>query len=165
MKKLLYGGTVINVFTDKTEKANVLIEDGKIIGVGQYTPDEADVVEDVTGKYICPGFIDGHIHIESTMLTPYGLTRLCLRHGTTAIVADPHEIANVSGTDGIKYMIEASRGLPMHVYIGLPSCVPATPFDESGAVLTAEDIRPLYEESSKFLILCPSTRISPEYPS
>ena len=148
MKTLLYGGKVVNVFTGEIEQTNVLIEDSKIIGVGEYSHEDADCVEDVTGKYICPGFIDGHIHIESTMLTPYELTRLCLRHGTTAIVADPHEIANVSGTDGIRYMIEASRGLPMHVYIGLPSCVPATPFDESGAVLTAEDIRPLYEESS-----------------
>ncbi len=148
MKTLLYGGKVVNVFTGEIEQTQVLIEDSKIIGVGEYAPEDADCVEDVTGKYICPGFIDGHIHIESTMLTPYELTRLCLRHGTTAIVADPHEIANVSGTDGIRYMIEASRGLPMHVYIGLPSCVPATPFDESGAVLTAEDIRPLYEEQS-----------------
>ena len=148
MKTLLYGGKVVNVFTGEIEQTNVLIEDSKIIGVGEYSPEDADCVEEVTGKYVCPGFIDGHIHIESTMLTPYELTRLCLRHGTTAIVADPHEIANVSGTDGIRYMIEASRGLPMHVYIGLPSCVPATPFDESGAVLTAEDIRPLYEESS-----------------
>ena len=144
MKKLLYGGTVINVFTDETEKANVLIEDGKIIGVGQYTPDEADVVEDVTGKYICPGFIDGHIHIESTMLTPTELAKLCLPHGTTAIVADPHEIANVCGVKGIEYMLEASQGIPMNVYFMLPSCVPATPFDESGAELYAEDIKPLY---------------------
>ena len=145
MKKLLYGGTVINVFTDEIEKANVLIKDGKIIGVGQYTPDEADVVEDVTGKYICPGFIDGHIHIESTMLTPTELAKLCLPHGTTAIVADPHEIANVCGVKGIEYMLEASSGIPMNVYFMLPSCVPATPFDESGADLYSEDIKPLYD--------------------
>lgn len=145
MKKLLYGGTVINVFTDEEEKANILIEDGKIIGVGQYTPDEADTVEDVTGKYICPGFIDGHIHIESTMLTPTELAKLCLPRGTTAIVADPHEIANVCGVKGIEYMLEASQGIPMNVYFMLPSCVPATPFDESGADLYADDIKPLYE--------------------
>lgn len=145
MKKLLYGGTVINVFTDEAEKANVLIEDGKIIGVGQYTPDEADTVEDVAGKHICPGFIDGHIHIESTMLTPTELAKLCLPHGTTAIVADPHEIANVCGVKGIEYMLEASQGIPMNVYFMLPSCVPATPFDESGADLYAEDIKPLYK--------------------
>lgn len=146
MKKLLWGGTVINAFTDEMEKANVLIEDGKIIGVGQYTPDEADVVENVTGKYICPGFIDSHIHIESTMLTPAQLAKLCLPHGTTAIVADPHEIANVCGVRGIEYMLEASQNLPMNVYFTLPSCVPATPFDESGADLCADDIKPLYKK-------------------
>lgn len=146
MKKLLCGGTVLNVFTDELEKANVLIEDGKIIGVGQYTSDDADIVEDVTGKYICPGFIDGHIHIESTMLTPTELAKLCLPHGTTAIVADPHEIANVCGVKGIEYMLQASAGIPMNVYFMLPSCVPATGFDESGAELYAEDIKPLYEK-------------------
>ena len=147
MKTLLYGGTVVNVFTGELEKANVLLENEKIIGVGSYTKDDADAVEDVTGKYICPGFIDGHIHIESTMLTPSELARLCVPHGTTAIVADPHEIANVCGVDGIKYMIEASKGIPLNVYFNIPSCVPATPFDEAGAVLEAEDIKPLYQYS------------------
>ncbi len=144
MKILLKGGTVINVFTDMAEKGDVLLENDRIIGVGIYNGAEADKVEDVTGKYICPGFIDGHIHIESTMLTPHELARLCVPHGTTAIVADPHEIANVCGTDGISYMLEAADGLPLHVYFTLPSCVPATPFDESGAVLSAEDLRPFY---------------------
>lgn len=145
MKRLLYGGTVVNVFTGELERANVLIERGKIIGVGAYKASEADIVEDITGKYICPGFIDGHIHIESTMLTPAEFAKMCMPHGTTAIVADPHEIANVCGTDGIRYMMEASEGLPLTVYFTLPSCVPATHFDESGAMLAAEDIRPLYE--------------------
>ena len=145
MKRLLYGGSVVNVFTGEIEKTNVLIENGKIIGVGDYVPADAEVIEDVSGKTICPGFIDGHIHIESTMLLPYELSKLCLPHGTTAIVADPHEIANVCGVSGIKYMIEASKGLPMHVYFTLSSCVPATPFDESGAILNAEDIRELYD--------------------
>ena len=145
MKRLLYGGTVVNVFTGELEQANVLIENENIIGVGAYSPDDADLIENITGKYVCPGFIDGHIHIESTMLTPSELARLCMPHGTTAIVADPHEIANVCGMDGIRYMMEASNGLPLSVYFTLPSCVPATPFDESGAVLEAADIRPLYE--------------------
>lgn len=144
MKRLLKNGTVINVFTDELEKSNVLIENGKIIGVGDYSEAEADIVDDVSGKYICPGFIDGHIHIESTMLTPAELTRMCLPQGTTAIVADPHEITNVCGTDGVKYILEASEGLPMDVYAVLPSCVPASGFDEAGAVLDAEDIKPLY---------------------
>ena len=145
MKTLLKGGTVVNVFTGELEKANVLIDNETIIGVGQYNEADADTVEYVDGKYICPGFIDGHIHIESTMLTPAELAKMCMPHGTTAIIADPHEIANVCGIDGIRYMMEASNGIPMHVYFALPSCVPATPFDESGANLTAKDLYPLYE--------------------
>ena len=145
MKRLLYGGTVVNVFTGELERTNVLIENEKIIGVGAYAPNDADMTEDITGKYVCPGFIDGHIHIESTMLTPSELARLCMPHGTTAIVADPHEIVNVCGLEGIRYMMEASSGIPLTVYFTLPSCVPATPFDESGAVLEAEDISPLYD--------------------
>ncbi len=144
MKTLLKGGKVVNVFTGEIENADVLMEDDKIIGVGAY--DAADVVENVSGKYICPGFIDGHIHIESTMLTPAELCRLCMPHGTTGIVADPHEIANVCGVDGIRYMMQASKDLPMQVYVAIPSCVPATPFDESGAELYAEDIDFLYED-------------------
>ncbi len=144
MKTLLKGGTVVNVFTGSLEKENVLIEDGIIIGVGDYT--EADKTEDVTGKYICPGFIDGHIHIESTMMIPSELAKAALPHGTVGIVADPHEIANVCGEAGIEYMLQMSASLPMDVYIMLPSCVPSTPFDESGAVLSAESLKPFYKE-------------------
>ena len=147
MKTLLKKGLVVNVFTDELEKANVLIENGKIIGVGDYTDEDADSVEDVSGKYICPGFIDGHIHIESTMLTPSELAHACVACGTTAIVADPHEIANVCGVDGLEYMLQASEGLPVTVYMVLPSCVPASGFDESGAVLEAEDLKPLYNHA------------------
>ncbi len=146
MKTLLKNGSALNVFTDEVKRADVLIEDGKIIGVGEYSDDSADSVVDVTGKILCPGLIDGHIHVESTMLTPVELARVCLAHGTTAIVSDPHEMANVCGTDGISYMLEASRDLPLKVYVNLPSCVPATPFDESGASLSAEDLRPFYAE-------------------
>ena len=145
MKTLLKNGTVVNVFTGELTKENVLIENDKIIGVGQYSDPDADKTEDVSGKYICPGFIDGHIHIESTMLTPVELAKLCVPHGTTAIIADPHEIANVCGVEGISYMLEASNEIPLNVYFMLPSCVPATQFDESGAVLTADDLKPLYE--------------------
>lgn len=144
MKTLLKNGKVINVFTDEIENVDVLIDGDKIIGVGAYADEDADVIEDVSGKYVCPGFIDGHIHIESTMLTPTELAKLCLPCGTTSIVADPHEIANVCGVDGIEYILQASENLPLHVYVNLPSCVPATPFDESGATLTADALRPLY---------------------
>lgn len=145
MKTLLKNGFVINVFTGETEKANVLIGEEKILGVGAYEDSEADVVYDVSGKYICPGFMDGHIHIESTMMTPYEFARTVIPHGTTAVVADPHEIANVSGMSGIAYMLEGSENIPMTVYMVVPSCVPATPLDEAGASLEAEDIRPLYK--------------------
>lgn len=144
MKRLLKNGIVVNVFTDELLRANVLIDGEKIVGVGDYSDLDADIIEDVSGKYICPGLIDGHIHIESTMLTPCELSKLCVQNGTTSIVADPHEIANVCGSDGIKYMLEASEGLPVGVYVVLPSCVPASGFDESGAILEAEDLRPLY---------------------
>lgn len=144
MTKLFKGGKVLNVFIDKFVEENLLVQDDRIVGIGDYT--EADEIIDVSGKWIVPGFIDGHIHIESTMLTPYELSKVLIEHGTAAIVADPHEIANVCGVDGIKYMLKASEGLPMTVYIMLPSCVPATGFDEAGAVLKAEDLYPLYNE-------------------
>ena len=150
MRTLLYGGTVVNVFTDTLEKASVLIENDRIIGVGDYTKADIDITagdsfEDVSDKFICPGFIDGHIHIESTMLTPANLARVSLPRGTTSIVADPHEIANVCGTDGIKYMLAMSDGIPQNVFIMLPSCVPSTPFDEPGATLEAGSLRQFYD--------------------
>jgi len=144
MKRLLKNGLVVNVFTDELEQANVLIEDGRIAGVGDYSEADADLTEDISGKVVCPGFIDGHIHLESTMLRPSQFARVCLPHGTTAVVADPHEIANVSGVMGIRYLLDASEGLPMNFYFVMPSCVPASPFDETGATLTAEDIAPFF---------------------
>ncbi len=147
MKTLLKNAKVVNVFTESIEESNVLIEDDKIIGVGDYYTDaDADIVEDIDGKYICPGFIDGHIHIESTMMVPHSLASSVLPHGTTSVVTDPHEIANVCGIDGIKYMLEMSEDIPLHVYVMIPSCVPATCFDEAGAVLNAEDVEDLYKE-------------------
>lgn len=145
MKTLIKNGKIINVFTGKIEEKNILINDCFIVGVGDYTDEEADVIYDANGKYVCPGFIDGHIHIESTMLEPGELARICVAHGTSAIVADPHEIANVAGTTGISYMIESSENLPMDVYFTIPSCVPATGFDESGAILGPKEIEMFYE--------------------
>lgn len=145
MKKLLRNGRVVNVFTDEIEYADVLIEDELIVGVGNYADETADETEDVGGRIICPGFIDGHIHIESTFLRPAEFARVCLPHGTTTVIADPHEIANVSGLMGLAYMIEASAGLPMNCYFVLPSCVPATPFDESGATLHADDFKAFFK--------------------
>lgn len=144
MKTLIKNGTVVNVFTGELLRENILIEDDIILGVGDYTDSDADLTEDISGCTVCPGLIDGHIHIESTMLTPAALARAALPCGTTAIVADPHEIANVCGTKGIDFMLEMSKDLPLHVYIMLPSCVPAMPLDESGAVLTADDLKPYF---------------------
>ena len=144
MTTLLKNGKVVNVFTNSLMEANVLFDDsGIILGVGDY--DSADRVIDCSNKILSPSFIDGHIHIESTMLTPKELAKVCMAHGTGAIIADPHEIANVAGNDGIRYMLEASAGLPMKVFFMLPSCVPATPIDESGAILRARDLEPWYE--------------------
>lgn len=142
---LLKGGAVVNVFQETIEQKNILIRDQTIVGVGAY--ENADKIIDVTGKYICPGFIDGHIHIESSMLTPEQFVRATIPCGTSAIVADPHEIANVCGTLGITYMLESSHSMPMKTFIALPSCVPATPFDESGAVLNAEELEPFYRRN------------------
>ena len=144
MKTLLKNGTFVNVFTGELLRENVLIEDDCILGTGDYADSDADIVRDVTGCVLCPGLIDGHIHIESTMLMPAELARAALPHGTTAIVADPHEIANVCGTRGIDFMLEMSENLPLHVYIMTPSCVPAMPLDESGAELLAKDLAPYF---------------------
>ena len=146
MKILFKGGKVLNVFTEELQLKNVLIENDKIIGVDDYDESEADKVIDVSGKVICPSLVDGHIHIESTMLTPYEFAKATVVHGTGSVVCDPHEIANVCGINGIKYMMEASKNLPVTCYFMLPSCVPATSFDESGAVLNAKDLKPLYKD-------------------
>ena len=145
MKTLIKGAMVVNVFTDSLERWDVLISDGMIVGTGDYREAEADLVVDAEGKILTPGFIDGHIHIESTMLTPGQFADVCLPHGTTTVIADPHEIANVAGTAGIEFMLQSSQGLPVDIYYVLPSCVPATPLDETGATLTAADLAPIYE--------------------
>ena len=143
MTRLLKNGMIVNVFTNSLEKKNVLMStEGMILGVGNY--DTADEIIDVSNKILCPGFIDGHIHIESTTLMPHELAKVCLPCGTVAIVADPHEICNVCGLDGLAFILSSSEGLPMTTYIMLPSCVPATKFDESGAKLTAKDLKYFY---------------------
>ena len=155
MRTLFKGGEVVNVFTDSLARANVVVEDGIIIGVGDYydakddncdlKDDNYDEVVDCSGMIICPGFIDSHIHIESTMLAPHELAKAILPCGTTAIVADPHEIANVCGIAGIEYMLEATENLPLSVYVMASSCVPAVPLDESAGVLDAKALKPLYD--------------------
>ena len=123
---------------DKREfvEGDIAIKDGKIVGInGNFSGKEE---KDLTGKYITPGFIDGHIHLESSIISPEDFAKIASIHGTSAVIADPHEIANVSGIDGIKYMLQKTKNLPISVYFMIPSCVPATEFDESFANLDSE---------------------------
>jgi adenine deaminase len=117
---------------------DVALFDGIVVGLGDYAGPKLDV----QGRYILPGFIDGHLHLESSLLTPGELARALLPLGTTAVVADPHEIANVWGAAGLDYLLSASQGLPLDFFFMLPSCVPASPLETAGAVLTAGDLRP-----------------------
>lgn len=134
---------IVDVFSGEIREGSVSIGQGRILGFSRH---EAREVVDGEGRYLLPGLIDGHVHIESSMLCPSRFAELVLPFGTTTIVADPHEIANVKGLDGIRYMLEASRNLPLDVRIMLPSCVPALPVEDAGAVLGAEDILPLLSE-------------------
>ncbi len=139
---VLKNASIINVFTETIEQGDVAICEGRVVGIGQYDGEEE---LDCTGKFVAPGFIDGHIHLESSMLKPVEFAKSVIPHGTTAVITDPHEIANVSGVEGIEYMLEASEGLPLDVYFVLPSCVPATAFDENGSILLAKDIEGFYK--------------------
>lgn len=141
---VLKNGKVVNVFTEQLESADVAIDGGFIVGVGNYTGEQE---VDLGGAVVCPGFMDGHIHLESSMVSPENFNRAVLPHGTTTVVTDPHEIANVSGTAGIRYMMEATRDLELDVFFMLPSCVPATALDESGAVLDAGALEPFYDNA------------------
>ncbi len=133
---------IVNVFSHEVLEGDLAIDNGKFIGIGNYK----GVKEiDADGKYVVPGLIDGHVHIESSSSTPLEFARAVLPRGTTTIVSDPHEIANVLGLDGIKYMLEASKDLPLECYFLLPSCVPATPFETSGAVLDSEKLSELID--------------------
>jgi len=135
---VLANGQVVNVFTGQVGRVNVAVKDGRIAGVG---PEYAKALEcyDLAGQYVLPGFIDGHIHIESSLLPVREFARLALIHGTTTVVADPHEIANVLGVAGVKYMLKASEGLPLEVLLMAPSCVPSTNMETSGATISAKD--------------------------
>lgn len=139
---VLKNATYLNVFSNELLTADIAIVDDKIAGIGTYS---GDLELDLEKKIICPGFIDAHIHLESSLVVPAEFAKAVLPHGTTTVITDPHEIANVMGTDGIEYMLEATDGLPLDVFFMLPSCVPATDFDESGAKLYAKDIEPYFD--------------------
>ena len=133
--------TVIDVFQNDRFMADVAIEGGYIIGIGSY---EGINEIDGTNQYICPGLIDAHAHIESSLVSPKEYYKEALKHGITSMITDPHEIANVLGGKGIELMLNLSKNIPFDMYVMLPSCVPATTFENSGASLLAADLNPLY---------------------
>ncbi|MDO5718076.1 MAG: adenine deaminase [Tissierellia bacterium] len=136
-EKVFKNGVIANVFTGEFIKADIAVEEDYIIAIGQY---EGKEEIDLEGKIICPTLIDGHVHIESSMVSPAEFTRAVLPRGIATVIADPHEIANVKGKEGIDYMLEATEGLPLKVYFMMPSCVPATDFETSGARLNSSDL-------------------------
>jgi adenine deaminase len=140
----LRGCRILNVLTGKVETADLAVYDGFIAGWGRY---EAMKTIDAEGMFVCPGFIDGHIHIESTLLSPGRFCASVVPWGTSAVVADPHEIANVLGIEGIRYFLGATEAIPLDVYFNLPSCVPASPLETSGAHLRASDLHSLLPHS------------------
>lgn len=140
---VLKNAQIVNVFTQSVETGDIAIEGGYIVGIGNY---EGITEKDLGGAYVCPGFLDGHIHIESSMTSPGEFERAVVPHGTIAVITDPHEIANVAGTAGIRFMMQSAQKLDLDVYFMLPSCVPATDLDESGAELLARDLEPFYAD-------------------
>jgi adenine deaminase len=134
---LLKNGRLVNVVSGEIHTASIAIHEGIVMGFGEY---EAAETVDLEGRYVTPGFIDGHLHLESSMLGIPEFARNVVPAGTTTVVADPHEIANVMGLDGIRYILESSAGLPLRVFVMFPSCVPATPFETSGAALGPKDM-------------------------
>src|SRR5699024_7558384 len=129
---------IVNVFSGKIGEGNIAICGDQIAGIGDY---EGKEVIDAGGRYAAPGFIDSHIHIESAYVSPEEIGRLLVPHGGTTIIADPHEIVNVCGLDGMEYMMEAAKGTALDIKFMLPSCVPATPFEHAGAVIDADAMK------------------------
>ncbi len=141
---LLRGATVANVFTGELVTADVLVVDGYVAAVGQHRWDASEVI-DVKGALVLPGLIDAHMHLESTLLTPLEFAKVAVLHGTTAVIADPHEIANVLGEQGVRQLLEASEQLPLDFFVMAPSCVPAAPWEQAGAELDAQAVARLLE--------------------
>ena len=139
---VLKNATYVNVFSNELRTCDIAVANGLIVGMGEY---EGEQELDMTGKIVCPGFVDAHIHLESSLVSPREFAKAVLPHGTTTVITDPHEITNVMGTDGIDYMFQATEGLPIDVRFMLPSCVPATPMDESGANLDYRAIDSFYD--------------------
>ncbi len=134
---VLKNAEIVDVFTKRVKQADVAIQEGYIVGVGSF-PGEKEV--DLSGKYLVPGFLDAHVHIESSMVSPGLFSREVLPHGTTTVIADPHEIVNVAGVEGFRYMLQAARGALITIYYVLPSCVPLNEMDHNGATFGAKDM-------------------------
>ncbi|WP_405732903.1 adenine deaminase [Anaerovibrio slackiae] len=141
---VLKNAEVFHVFTGEFIQGDIAIADGYIAGTGSYFGIEEI---DMSGRYIVPGLIDAHVHIESSMLTPYQFAKAALPCGVTTVITDPHEIANVCGTKGIQFMLDATEKIPLNVYVMLPSCVPSTEFENAGAKLLADDLEPFLQHS------------------
>ena len=139
---VLKNATFVNVFSNELSTMDIAVAEGLIVGMGSY---QGRSEVDCTGKIVLPGFLDAHIHLESSLVSPTEFVKAVLPHGTTTVVTDPHEITNVMGTDGIEYMLQATEDLPVDVRFMLPSCVPATPLDESGAILDYRAIDSFYD--------------------
>lgn len=139
---VLKNAKIIDVFSEEIIEGDIAICNDRIAGIGEYSGKEE---MDLDGKYVAPGLIDGHVHIESSMVTPVQFAKAIVPHGTTTIIADPHEIANVCGLDGIEYILEESKDIPLDVFVMLPSCVPATAFENSGAKLSAEELEKMID--------------------
>jgi len=137
-RAIVRNARIVNVFTGDIERGNIAIYRKRIAGIGDY--EDAQSVIDAEGLYAIPGFIDAHLHIESSMLVPRQFAKAILLRGTTTVIADPHEIANVLGTDGLDYIIQSTEGIPLNVYIGIPSAVPATRLETSGAYVGTDDM-------------------------
>ena len=139
---VLKNAAYVNVFSNQICTGDIAVAEGTIAGVGGPYCGTREL--DLAGRLVLPGLVDAHIHLESAMAAPGEFARAVLPHGTTTVIADPHEIANVMGADGISYMLQATQGLPLDVYFMLPSCVPAAPMDESGAALDRRALEPFY---------------------
>ena len=139
---VLKNATYVNVFSNELCHGDIAVAEGLIVGMGEYS---GNTEVDMGGKIVLPGFVDAHIHLESSLVSPTEFAKAVLPHGTTTVITDPHEIANVMGTDGIEYMLQATEDLPVDVRFMLPSCVPATPLDESGANLDYRAIDSFYD--------------------
>jgi len=140
MSSFTVSGNIVNVVDRKTFSGTIVVRDGIIASV---TPSD----EISSAPFILPGFIDAHVHVESSMLVPSEFARLATPHGTVATVSDPHEIGNVLGTKGVQYMIDNGSQVPFHFYFGAPSCVPATSFETAGATITAQEISSLFKKN------------------